>query len=340
MVWRLEGATRAGNHWPTRCISAHAWPKAGHQRRRITPGTAAEISSVERLAEKGLLAVDTWNSKREIVNFKATIEVPMLGSIIENSGDALDESHMPLGWPLSIDGAVRQFCSHKTATIQELDSMLKEYDMKRSSVEINRKATQWSHNSVWNRKYMEPIRGYTLQQMWKDAETYISKKTTRSCDITEEALRRNVWELTSLPRASSPDSLFLRDLGKPNRGYIPPQNATLMQRAVEEWERTVCENKAVAILDQLQEGRPALIQEDGGAMLIAIVLDKPLPEAQSLVDNPKAFLQEITQVLADKQKHPILQHMLRTIQDDTAKEATGSASSTGGQKRIDDDQFQ
>ena len=81
----------------------------------------------KRLAEKGLLAVDTWNSKREIVNFKATIEVPMLGSIIENSGDALDESHMPLGWPLSIDGAVRQFCSHKTATIQELDSMLQEF---------------------------------------------------------------------------------------------------------------------------------------------------------------------------------------------------------------------
>ena len=72
--------------------------------------------------------------------------------------------------------------------------------------------------------------------------------------------------------------------GKPNRGYIPSP---------------VCENKAVAVLDQLQEGRPALIQE-GGAMLIAIVLDKPLPEAQSLVDNPKAFLQEITQVLADK----------------------------------------
>ena len=129
------------------------------------------------------------------------------------------------------------------------------------------------------------------------------------------------------------------DLGKPNRGYIPPQNATLMQRALEEWERTVCQNKAVAILDQLQEGRPALIQEDGGAMLIAIVLDK-LPKARSLVDNPEAFLQEITQLLADKKKHPILQRMLRTIQDDTAKEATGSASSTGGQKRIDDDQFQ
>ena len=75
-------------------------------------------------------------------------------------------------------------------------------------------------------------------------------------------------------------------------------------------------------------------------MLIAIVLDKPLPEAQALVDSPHAFLQEITQVLADKQTHPVLQHMLRTIQDDTAKEATGSASSTGGRKTVEDDQFQ
>ena len=73
--------------------------------------------ALERLAESGLLAGNTWNSKREMVNFKATIEVPMLGSSIEKSGDALDESHMPLGWPLTIDGAVRQFCGHKRATV-------------------------------------------------------------------------------------------------------------------------------------------------------------------------------------------------------------------------------
>lgn len=60
---------------------------------------------------------------------------------------------MPLGWPLSIDGAVRQFYMHKKATIQELDSWLQEFDLRRSSVEINRHTPQWSHNSVWNRRY-------------------------------------------------------------------------------------------------------------------------------------------------------------------------------------------
>ena len=68
----------------------------------------------------------------------------------------------------------------------------------------------------------------------------------------QPSLLRKVRELNSLPRASKPDTCFLQELGNPSGG-IPPQNATLMQRAVEEWERTVCENKAVAILDQLQK---------------------------------------------------------------------------------------
>ena len=43
---------------------------------------------------------------------------------------------------------------------------------------------------------------------------------------------------------------------------------------------------AVAILAQMQAGRPALIQKDGGEMLIAIVLDRSLAEAKALVDDP------------------------------------------------------
>ena len=37
---------------------------------------------------------------------------------------------MPVGWPLHIDGAVQQCCIHRSATLQELDDMLGEYDMK------------------------------------------------------------------------------------------------------------------------------------------------------------------------------------------------------------------
>ena len=48
-------------------------------------------------------------------------------------------------------------------------------------------------------------------------------------------------------------------------------------------------------------------------MLIAMVLDRPLSEAQELVDQPHLFLQEIQQVLDDKKSHPILERMLRAI---------------------------
>ena len=52
------------------------------------------------------------------------------------------KSHMPVGWPLHIDGAVRQRCIHRDTTLQELDDLLSEYDMKRDLAEINRKAPQ------------------------------------------------------------------------------------------------------------------------------------------------------------------------------------------------------
>ena len=100
----------------------------------------------------------------------------MLGTIIEENGDGLlEDSHMPVGWPLHIDGAVRQCCIHRAASLQELDDMLKEYDMKRDSAE--------SHHAVWNRRYIEPKPGYTLQQLWTDSEPAIGKKTSASYDI-------------------------------------------------------------------------------------------------------------------------------------------------------------
>ena len=66
------------------------------------------------------------------------------------------------------------------------------------------------------------------------------------------------------------------------------------------------ENKAVAIFEQMQAGRPALILKDGGEMLIAIVLDRPLKDAKALVEDPAAFTQEMTRILLEKQSHPLI----------------------------------
>ena len=198
----------------------------------------------------------------------------MLGTIIEQNGDGLlEQSHMPVGWPLHIDGAVRQSCAHRDTTLQELDNLLGEYDLKRDLVEINRKAPQWSHNTVWNKRYMEPRPGFALQQM----------------------------AITAVPAATLPESAFLLALGTPVLRTVPPQTGSLAQRAIEEWERNLCENKAVAILEQMQAGKPALIKKDGGEMLIAIVLDRPLAEAKALVEAPDAFIQTITSCCTNDQ---------------------------------------
>ena len=50
-------------------------------------------------------------------------------------------------------------------------------------------------------------------------------------------------------------------------------------------------------------------QERRGEMLIAIVLDKPLSEAQALVDNPDAFMLEITVEVPLSQ--PCFEHFFR-----------------------------
>ena len=96
---------------------------------------------------------------------------------------------------------------------------------------------------------------------------YICRRASKSREVPEGAILQMVRGLQHLERASPPDNLFVRCLGRPQHEQAP-------SKALEEWERTICENKAVSILEKLQEGRLPLFQKDGGAML-AIVLDRP-----------------------------------------------------------------
>ena len=46
---------------------------------------------------------DTWNCKRAQVSLKATIDVPMFSTIIEQNGDGLlEDSHMPVFFPSNV----------------------------------------------------------------------------------------------------------------------------------------------------------------------------------------------------------------------------------------------
>ena len=131
---------------------------------------------------------------------------------------------------------------------------------------------------------MEPKTGYTLRQLWADSEPAIGRNLP-SYEVKDGDIRRAVAAIADLPSCTLPDSPFILALGMPAAQNVSPQTGTLAQRALEEWERALCENKAVAILAQMQAGRPALIQKDGGEMLIAIVLDRPLADAKALVDE-------------------------------------------------------
>ena len=299
--------------------------------------------ALAHLAENGFLAPDAWNCKKLQVSLKATIDVPMLGTIIENNGDSLDDSHMPVGWPLVIDGAVRQFCVHRYSTIRDMQDMLKAYDLVKNSVEVNRDAAQWSHFSVWNRKYMEARPGHDLRQLWEECEPAIGRKIAPSYDIRVNDIRRVVRFINTLNPPSAPESPFFCTLGTPAQQQCPPFNSILAQRTKEEWERTLCENKAVAIMQQMQEGKPALIPKECEEILIAIVLDQPLAEAKNLVENPKGFFDDILNALSAQRHHPVLMQMLQDMATSgpaTSARATSSTHQPNSQQAIPPEQFQ
>ena len=188
---------------------------------------------------------------------------------------------------------------------------------------------------------MELNPGYTLEQLWADSEPAISKKTTTSYHVQTSDVQRAVAAIQHFPSPVPPDSLFIRALGTPAALKAPPQTDTLAQRALEEWERTVCENKAVAILAEIQAGRPTIIHKDGGQMLIAIVL--AVAEAKALVDDPAAFAREMTRILSDKQTHPLIAQMMKPAASSnppSAAAAASGASSSREPRAASHEQFQ
>ena len=83
-----------------------------------------------------------------------------------------------------------------------------------------------------------------------------------------------------------------------------------------------------------QAGKSAIIKKDGGEMLVAIVLDKPLAAVKALVEDPTKLIAEIMQILQDKQAHPVLAQMVNPdVRDDLPISEFATASSTSGGSR-------
>ena len=85
----------------------------------------------------------------------------------------------------------------------------------------------------------------------------------------------------------------------------------------------------MAILAEVQAGRPIKIHKDGGEMLIAIILDRPLAAAKELVDDPAVFTQEMTRILREKQSHPLLAQMMEPAEISDPPPTTAACSSSG-----------
>ena len=86
--------------------SGQGTPEPMHGLRLMIKEEALIISNqpsfpaVAELAKRGLLSPETWQCNRPRISLKTSIDVPMLGDIIEQNGDELlEESHMPAGWP-------------------------------------------------------------------------------------------------------------------------------------------------------------------------------------------------------------------------------------------------
>ena len=106
-----------------------------------------------------------------------------------------------------------ELSAHRGTTLQELDNLLGEYDLKRDLVEINRKAPQWSHNAVWNKKYMEPRPGFALQQLWANSVVVDNaQKTSPSHEVKDSDIRRAIMAIAAVPAATLPESAFLSAL--------------------------------------------------------------------------------------------------------------------------------
>ena len=82
------------------------------------------FQGLEELA--GLMSQQTWLCNRIQLTLKSTIDVPLLGPTIEQNGDGQwEDSLMPVGWPLHIDGAVKQYCLHRENKLQVLSNVLR-----------------------------------------------------------------------------------------------------------------------------------------------------------------------------------------------------------------------
>ena len=287
-------------HGPRLIIKEDVPPLSNHPR----------FEALEEVAKRGLLAPETWHCNRPHVSLKTTVDVPLLGTVIEQNGDGcLEDSLMPVGRPLHLT----ELSNKDASTVPQ----------HWANPTIFSKPTIWSEIlSSWTTRLPSgSTRQSGISGTWKSREgirwsncgTITKPKSQRKRPTPMRSRRMISTEqrvLQRKPSARLPDSMFLRTLGTEDVYTAPPQTGALSLRAAEEWERCICENKVHPAPASSQEGRPELIKKDGGEMPVSIVLDRPLDDAKALVEDPDRLISEITAILESNQSHPLLDQMV------------------------------
>ena len=125
-------------------------------------------------------------------------------------------------------------------------------------------------------------------------------------DITDAAEK-----IAQQPKAQLPKSEFVRHQGAVKEADAPPQSVELARRASEDYERGLCENRAIEMLQNPREVGENLINQEGREMIVAMAFGRPLADAQRLVESPKAFIKEILQTVETAKSHPVISEMLK-----------------------------
>ena len=220
-------------HGPRLIIKEDVPPLSNHPR----------FEALEEVAKRGLLAPETWHCNRPHVSLKTTVDVPLLGTVIEQNGDGcLEDSLMPVGWPLHLT----ELSNKDASTVPQ----------HWANPTIFSKPTIWSEIlSSWTTRLPSgSTRQSGISGTWKSREgirwsncgTITKPKSQRKRPTPMRSRLMISTEqrvLQRKPSARLPDSMFLRTLGTEDVYTAPPQTGALSLRAAEEWERCICENK-------------------------------------------------------------------------------------------------
>ena len=160
------------------------------------------------------------------------------------------------------------------------------------------------------KKFMESAITKTMRDMWREQETDLKGKVQNACTVTDDDLHQATRAAAQQRPTTLPPTGFVRMLGTTTEHTAQPQSTLHAERASEDWNRSLCENHAFAILQKVQESKIPYIKKEGRDMLVAMVLDQPLV-AQKLVRDPDAFLDALVQTMTDKMVHAISLQMIK-----------------------------